>query len=274
MKPKSYPQGSEWRKWDLQVQTRLDQNYSCLGNSTLAKEQLDALIVATGLSEEEITAQEKSISSEKYAKLFIKYIELFTDISVVAVTDHNTGKELDILIEEAKSSSREITIIPGVEVTSSHGIHIVCLFNPLRPWHSTWKESIDHFLTEIGIRGSRFNSYGQPVSASVTSQKVLEVADSKGGICVFAHIGTENGLFYRSSTASGGTAHADIYTHPLCQIMQLPCTAAVSTGVSNIINGRDSHYGEKLVAQIKCSDARKLTDIGSRSCQRYVPARA
>lgn len=248
----------------MHVHTRLDRNRVCLGNSTLAREQLNALISATGLSEAEITAQEKTISTEKYAKLFVKYVELFTDISVIAVTNHNTGEELDTLIEEAKSCSREITILPGVEVASSHGIHILCLFDPLTPWHSSWKDSIDHFLTEIGITGERFNSQGQPVNAPVTSQKVLEIAEKKGGICVFAHIGTQNGLFCQSSTASGGTAHVDIYKHTSCQIVQLQHTAAVPTGIGNIINGGDPHYGNKRVAQVKCSDAKKLTDIGSR----------
>jgi len=28
--------GSVWRKWDLQIQTRLDANYTCLGNNSLS----------------------------------------------------------------------------------------------------------------------------------------------------------------------------------------------------------------------------------------------
>lgn len=261
---KSYPQGSEWRKWDLHVHTRLDQNYVCLDGSTLTGEQLNVLISATGLSETEIKDQEKIISAEKYARLFVKFVEIFTDINVIAVTNHNTGEELDALIKEAHLSSREIVILPGVEVTSSHGIHILCLFDPLAPWHGTWKDSIDHFLTEIGITGARFNPNGQPVSAPITSQKVLEVVQSKGGTCIFAHIGTQNGLFYHLSTANGGTAHADIYKHQFCQIVQLPHSAAVSVGVSNIINGVEPYYGSKHVAQVRCSDAKKLTDIGSK----------
>ena len=264
IKPKAYPQGSEWRKWDLQVQTRLDKDYACFGGATLSREQLDALIAATGLTEAEITAQEKSVAPAKYAKLFIRYIDLFTDMDVVAITDHNTGEELDFIIKEAESSKRKISIIPGVEVSSNHGIHLLCLFDPLKPWRTTWKDSIDHFLTEIGLTGQRFNAQGQPTDATATSQDIFKKVEGKGGICVCAHIGTQNGLFYHSSTANGGTAHSDIYKHSCCQIVQLPHTATISNGVGNIINGRDPQYGNKSVAQIKCSDARKLVDVGCR----------
>jgi hypothetical protein len=60
---KRFPQGSVWRKWDLQVQTRLDSGYSCLGNS-LENEKLQQLINATGLTEAEIKSQEKSMGGK------------------------------------------------------------------------------------------------------------------------------------------------------------------------------------------------------------------
>lgn len=258
-----YPKGSEWRKWDLQVQTRIDANYSCLGSGSLTREQLDKLIAHSGLTEVEITAQEKSISAQKYAKLLVSYLDLFTDLNVIAITDHNSGEELDAILAESNLPTKRIVVLPGVEVSSSHGIHILCIFDPARPWRSTWKESIDHLLTELGITGARFNAQKQPVNVTASSQEVLEAVNAKGGVCIFAHIGTDNGLFVKSNTANGGTAHADIYKHELCQIVQLPQQANVSTGVANIINGLDPHYGKKRVAQIKCSDARKLTEIGS-----------
>lgn len=258
-----YPRGSEWRKWDLQVQTRLDNGYTCLGNS-LDDGKLNILIEKTGLSKAEITAQEKSIHAEKYAKLFVSHITNFTDITTIGITDHNTGKELDFLIKESQQTSGKLTIIPGVEISSSHGIHILCLFDPEKPWKENWANSIDHFLTEIGLTCTAFNSSGQPKNSTKTSQEILEIVAEKDGVCIFAHIATENGLFYRqSSTANGGTAHKDIYIHPLCQIVQIPHSGNVDAGTQNIIDGRDANYENKSVTKIKCSDARKLTDIGS-----------
>src|SRR3989338_2211302 len=254
--------GSEWRKWDLQVQTRLDNGYSCLGNS-LENGRLQQLITTTGLTEAEITSQEKSMTPENYAKLFVGYVTLFTDVSVFGITDHNTGKELDHLLYEAKQTDEKLTIIPGVEVSSSHGIHILCLFDLEKPWKDSWANSIEHFMTEIGLTGNVFNGSGQPNNSTKTSQEIMDIVAAKNGICIFAHIATENGLFYRqSSTVSGGTAHKDIYTHQFCQIVQIPHTSSIDSGTQNIINGKDPNYENKSVTKIKCSDARKLSEIG------------
>ncbi len=258
-----FPRGSVWRKWDLQVQTRLDNGYSCLGDS-LETESLQQLIQATGLTEAEIKSQEKSISAEDYAKLFVNYVTLFTDISVIGITDHNTGKELDHLLNQSKQTDGKLTIIPGVEISSSHGIHILCLFDPEKPWKDTWASSIDHFMTEIGLTGDVFNSAGQPNNSTKTSQEIMDIVAEKNGICIFAHVATENGLFYRqSSTANGGTAHKNIYTHRFCQIVQIPHAGSIDTGTQNIIDGKDPNYGNKSVTKIKCSDARKLSEIGT-----------
>lgn len=262
--------GSVWRKWDLQVQTRLDANYTCLGNNSLNEIDLQKLITTTGLTKTEITAQEKEIDAQKYAKLFIKYVELFTDISVLGITDHNTGAGIDTLITEAANLSREITVLPGVEVSSTQGLHILCVFNPEKKWRNNWAESIDHFLTELGLTNGAFNAQSQPLNSTKTAQEILDITNKKGGLCIFAHIGTDNGLFKFSNTASGGNAHISIYKDNLCQIVQLPHSGNLSIGVQNIIDGKDPQYGNKSTTKIKCSDARKLTEIGS--CFTWIKA--
>jgi ABC-type lipoprotein export system ATPase subunit len=259
----NYAAGSIWRKWDLQVQTRLDKGYKCLGTSTLTAEQLDQLSTLSGLEKAVITSQEKSVSAEDYAKLFVAYVTTYTDISVIAVTDHNSGKELDALIAEAEKTDGQLTILPGVEVSSNHGIHILCIFNPAKRAHDTWKDTIEHFLTQIGVPANRFDQNNNPASATQSSQEILDAVDKLGGLCIFAHIGTENGLFYKSSpTANGGTAHSDIYKHPLCNIVQIPSNGNLHTGTANILGGGDPNYGKKSVTRIKCSDCRSLPDIG------------
>jgi len=140
----------------------------------------------------------------------------------------------------------------------------LCLFNPEKPWKDTWAQSIEHFMTEIGLTSDIFNSSGQPNNSTKTSQEIMDIVAEKNGICIFAHIATENGLFYRqSSTANGGTAHKDIYTHRFCQIVQIPHTSSIDVGTQSIINGKDPNYEYKSVTKIKCSDARKLSEIGS-----------
>ncbi|MEX0748622.1 MAG: AAA family ATPase [Candidatus Saccharimonadales bacterium] len=261
----SLNEGSVWRKWDLQVQTRLDQNYTCLGNS-LEPSELDKLATASGLTSTEIKAQEMSMSAEKYAKLFVNYIGLFTDINVIAITDHNNGKDIDLLLQEVSDSPYDLTILPGIEVASNHGIHILCVFDSEKCWKDNWESAIDHFLTEIGLTSSRFNASKQPLNASASSQEILDLVSTKNGVSIFAHINTSRGLFMQSNTANGGTAHSDIYLHEHCQIVQVPHSGNLSSGTVNIINGKDPQYGNKSVTKIKCSDSRKLSDIGSQFC--------
>lgn len=258
----NYNRGSLWRKWDLQVQTRSDKNYKCLGVDTLSEDDLKTLIQVTGLTKQEITSQEKQLAPDKYAKLFVKYVTQFTDIEVIAITDHNNGDNIDSLMDEAAATQGKLIIFPGVEVSSTQNIHILCIFNPTTKWKATWKESIEHLLTEFGISGSGFSSSGDPLSSTKSAQEIMDITSKKGGVCIFAHIGSDNGLFKNTPTANGGTAHIDIYKHNLCQIVQIPCLGTLATGVSNIIDGKDAQYGKKYVTKIKCSDARKLSDIG------------
>ena len=260
--PASYPEGSIWRKWDLQVQTRLDKQYKCLGSNTLTDEELEQLASVTGLEKAAITSREKEMPPDDYAKLLVGYITTFTDISVIAVTDHNDGKELDALIAAAEKTKGKLTILPGVEVSSNHGIHILCIFNPKKRSRRSWADTIEHFLTQIRIPLERFGKNDNPLSAEQSSQEILEHTEKVGGLCVFAHICTENGLFKTSATANGGTAHIDIYKNPLCNIVQIPSNGSIPLGVESILSGRDSNYGKRSVTRIKCSDSRSLKDIG------------
>ena len=118
--------GSVWRKWDLHIHTRNDHKYTCLGPDSLSSEQLDRIIQDTGLTKAQITSQERQIDPDQYAKLFVSCVGLFTDLSVVAITNHNDATGIDEIMREAETN-RLITILPGLEVSSSHGLHILCI---------------------------------------------------------------------------------------------------------------------------------------------------
>ena len=200
------PRGSIWRKWDLHVHTREDTNYTCLSTNSLSPEALNRLITDTNLTQAQITSQEKQINSEQYAKLLCAYVNLFTELSVIAITNHNSGNDLDEIINCSENYDK-VKIFPGVEVTSSHGIHIVCIFSRENLWRTTWKDAIEHFLTEIQVPSGRFTALREPLAAQITSQAILEKTAERGGVCIFAHIQTQNGLFKQSATASGGTVY-------------------------------------------------------------------
>ena len=52
---------------------------------------------------------------------------LANNTAVMAVTDHNSAKNVRVMMELAESTS--LHIIPGMEVESKEEVHLLCLFN-------------------------------------------------------------------------------------------------------------------------------------------------
>ncbi len=257
----AYTKGSEWRMWDLQVQTRLDKSYKPLGaQHGLAQADLQKLKDLSGLTEEEITIKETQIPSDRYARLLLAYTQLFTDIKVLGITDHNSGAELDSLISESKNF--DIHVIPGVEISSAQGIHMLCFFNPETPWKTSWARTIEDLMTELKCP-QPFDNNKQPQICGDTCQVILDKISFHNGLVIFPHITNENGLFKSSATANGGSAHIDIYKHKGCRAVQIPTTGIIKEGTKNVIEGNDDNYGKKKVGQFRCSDSRNLKEIGS-----------
>jgi hypothetical protein len=246
-----WPRGSEWRKWDLHVHTKADSGYRYDPDFSISnREQNDA----------------------EYAKVFIEHIYSINKLGAIAITDHNKSVWLDPIIEENKRISSErgnkgITIFPGVETESSDGIHLLVIFNPDSQSDevnhnyrkSTWKDTIEHFLTAIGITAGS--------NSSKTTEEILEEAEKWDAIGIFAHVTSDKGFLKHSS----GTTKTRIYKHKLAQIFHIPNGGITDAGQQNIIEGRDSMYCDeagnpKSVACISASDAKKLKDIATNNC--------
>lgn len=105
-------------------------------------------------------------------------------ISVLAVTNHNDVGGVSHFQEAA--AGRGITVFPGFELTSSEGIHVLCVYES-----NTAKSRLERFLGEFGIH--------EPGSSSSLSnhsfQEVLAMVRRRGGITIAAHVTSDNGLF-------------------------------------------------------------------------------
>lgn len=119
-------------------------------------------------------------------------------IDCVAITDHNSGAWIDPLKNayaqmkaqadqgEAPEGFRELTLFPGVEISTQGGIHILALFDP-----SATTSDIDSLLGAVGYQGTKGDSDG------VTSKGVAEVLNAileAGAIPIPAHADKEKGL--------------------------------------------------------------------------------
>jgi hypothetical protein len=101
------------------------------------------------------------------------------NISIIAITDHNSNKNVQAAIDYAKQNYfGKVLVLAGVEVTTSHG-HLLAYFSPERVSDlSTFLVRLD-LIGEMGAENTR--------TAKSMADTIAE-ADKLGGICVAAHI--------------------------------------------------------------------------------------
>jgi len=242
-----FTRGSEWRRWDLHVHTKSDDNY-----------KFD--------SDYSISTREKA--DEEYPNLFVEYIYSVKDLGLIAITDHDVADWTDRIIEannryiDNNRPDHIITILPGVEIETGDGIHLLIIFNPFTDDQlvidnfrkSTWKETISHFMTKIGNPSNP--------AALKTTEEILEEAENWDAISIFAHVTGDKGFFNISS----GDRKTKLYKHKLTRIFQIPINGIVRHGDNNIVEGNDPNYGNKKIIKITSSDAKCLKDIGQNNC--------
>lgn len=240
-----YPKGSQWRKWDLQIHTYLDPNWRWPSGYPNGDDK-----------------QEERI--KKFNSDFIKHCDNL-NLNIVAITDHNTGEAVDELIKENKQQGDKITLFPGVEVVSTEGTHILIIFNPdekLRNRWSTWRETIDHFLTAIFTEQPRFeqkNGRNTPCNASVSIDTIIQKSKEFYALTIFPHVLSDGGIFSCDSRTRKRVLK-------LCNILDLACSSA---DLQNKILEIDKKLkGQQLnpecFSYINTSDSRRISDVGRR----------
>lgn len=115
------------------------------------------------------------------------------DLQCIAVTDHNSYKGIDSIVELGRS--RGITVFPGVEVTcDSSKVHILCIFDT-----NCMGDKVRDFLSRIRIDS---NLIGK--SEGCTDQSIFNVckeAKEYGALVIAAHIDEFNGISELSAVA-------------------------------------------------------------------------
>ena len=160
------------------------------------------------------------------ADVVAKAIEI--GISVLAVTDHNSAGGVPAFREAAEG--RGIAVFPGFELSSSEGIHILCIYPP-----DTGEESLGRFLGEFGIRETHPTSKNSNQRFGDVLAKVRE----QGGVTVAAHVTSRNGLF-RVLT---GQARIDAWRDPSLLAIQIPGPVAdLPQDVRQIVKNENRDY--------------------------------
>ena len=105
-------------------------------------------------------------------------------IEVLAITDHNNVD--GVAAFRAASRNQPVHIFPGFELSSSEGVHLLCLYPP-----DTSGGQLGRFLGEFGIRDT--SPSREPADKTFT--EILETVRSQAGIAIAAHVTTAGGLF-------------------------------------------------------------------------------
>ncbi|MGH8566611.1 MAG: AAA family ATPase, partial [Gammaproteobacteria bacterium] len=105
-------------------------------------------------------------------------------VSVLAITDHNDVTDVPAFRDAA--ADRGIDVFPGFEVSSSEGVHVLCIYPP-----DTTQEQLERYLGQFG--------HTTPGPSSDLSDQnfieILRLVRDRGGVAIAAHVTNDKGLF-------------------------------------------------------------------------------
>jgi ABC-type cobalamin/Fe3+-siderophores transport system ATPase subunit len=269
--------GSQWFKWDLQVATNKYTHYEGI---TLDSQKATELSELTSLSVSQINSDHSSLNNEQYAKLFVEYILNCTDLSAVAIMNHNTGdgiqEILDYLcakqVEFPNSHYTRLKIFPGVEIGCSDRCHMLIMFNDQTTsknkflydqngkviGEKKWDQYIEEFLNAAQIPNPRFVNRQPSNSSNLGVIDLLNLADDWDFIPIMPHIANSDGWWKELQVSN----RKETYLHKKFGIVDSK-TIKNNEDLKRILDGQHPEWNKKPVAQIHTSDARKLSLIGT-----------
>ncbi len=123
-----------------------------------------------------------SMDEESYMQTLLeKATELH--VKVLAITDHNHVGSVDKF--RALAKEHNLQVLPGFELASSEGAHVLCLYALDVP-----VATLERYLGEFGIRDTDPSSKLSPKGF----HEILATVRQQGGISIAAHVTQENGL--------------------------------------------------------------------------------
>jgi len=269
--------GSIWRKWDLQTCT----NYYCNYNGpSFLSEQIEKLHELTGIPKDKIQSKHEDVTDEEFAKVYIEYLINYTNLDVIAITNHNTGKGIQAILEflDSKKDTTQndnkynrLNLFSGVEVGASDKCHILIIFNPDTKNKNkfeynqqgqcihelSWDEYIESFLNKINIPAQRFVNNKPANSTDFTCEKILDLCKEWDFIPILPHINADTG-WYKELPESNRKSSFKHHAFGIVDIRN----SENNTDLMRILDGKSDDYGPKEVAKIHTSDSKSLTEIG------------
>ncbi len=268
-----YFRGSEWRKWDLQVQTIIDDQYIPLRDYYTHlrdedSEKWNHYISIVGGEDNALKFDSKEYFNDNsilesdrcsnYVRNLFSFLSVYgEDIGLIGLTDHNYYHSS--LIDEFYNHSMksQIKVICGVEINAS-GVHMLVYFNTIPYDKRSMSEGIKTFLSKIEVHNPKNDGVLTVSSKSVID--VIKEVHEQNGLYIFPHCNSNNGLFQERGKTDR-THLADIFNFKPCILLQSKTKNSVDTTLA-YINRVPEMFKSMPVFTIS-NDSRCLNDIGT-----------
>jgi DNA repair ATPase RecN len=195
------------------------------------------------------------------AAVLDKCVEL--GVEVVAVTDHNHAGSIARF--KSEGATRGVTVFPGLEVASSEGVHVLCLYAP-----ETSDTELQRFLGQFDITSAEPSSSLSRKSLG----DLLACVRDQGGQTIAAHVTHDKGLL----NTLHGQARINAWKDPNLLCVQLP--GAVDDAPDDkrpILKNQNADYRREpgatdglAIAVVNACDITKPEDLESLSATCWV----
>lgn len=184
-------------------------------------------------------------------------------ISVLAITDHNDVSGVPAF--RAAAANRSIHIFPGFELSSSEGVHVLCIYP-----QDTDDDTLGRYLGGFGITNTKPSS--DPTNKSFI--EILAKVRKQGGVTIAAHITNSGGLFEVLS----GQPRIKAWQHEDLRAIQVPGSVEnLPQEVRSIVENRNpdyrrAHAAEEglAIAVVNAKDIVKPEDLEDRSATCWI----
>jgi PHP family Zn ribbon phosphoesterase len=184
-------------------------------------------------------------------------------VSVLAITNHNDVSGVPEFRSAAETSG--IHVLPGFELRSSEGIHVLCIYP-----QSAEQHQLERFLGEFGIR----NTTASDDLATKNFVDILRHVQEQGGVTIAAHATTNKGLFQ----ALVGKAKINAWQAEDLLAIQIPgLVDDLPQEVRQIVENRNvdyfrAHAAEAglAIAVVNAKDIVEPEDLDDRSATSWI----
>lgn len=184
-------------------------------------------------------------------------------VSVLAITDHNDVNGVPAF--RSAATARGIHIFPGFELSSSEGVHVLCIYP-----QDTDDARLGRFLGEFGITNTT-------PSSDLSNRSFVEIPGKvreQGGVAVAAHVTNDSGIFKVFS----GKPRIQAWQGDDLLAIQIPGPVEeLPQDVRQIVENRNADYRRAhaaeeglAIAAVNAKDIVKPEDLDDRSATCWI----